>query len=136
MPCTRYKQGTHTAASASITVSEGFDLWIAACEADGLEYSTIKGRKEHKDLHVAPFIGADKLSALTAPGLYDFDDRLRKAGRSLAMRRKVMSTLKTMLTFCQRKGKVAQNVARAVKIKADDKRDEAPRAGRRGLPRP
>ena len=60
------KQGTHTPASASITVSEGFDLWIAACEANGLEYGTIKQRKEIKTLHVDPFIGADKLSALTA----------------------------------------------------------------------
>jgi integrase len=124
------KQGTHTPASASITVSDGFDLWITACEADGLEYSTIKQRKEHKRLHVDPFIGETKLAALTAPALYDFDDKLRQSGRSLAMRRKVMTNIKTMLTFCQGKGKVAQNVARAVKIKADDQRDRAPvRAG-------
>ena len=32
----------------------GSDLWIAACEADGLEYGTIKQRKEHKRLHVDP----------------------------------------------------------------------------------
>src|SRR5258706_592743 len=60
------KQGTHTPASVSITVSEGFDLWIADCEVNGLEFGTIKQRKEHKNLHVAPFIGSDKLSALTA----------------------------------------------------------------------
>ncbi len=75
-------------------------------------------------------IGSDKLSALTAPRVYEFDDKLRKAGRSLAMRRKVLTNLKTMLTFCQGKGKVAQNVARGVKIKSDDQRDVAPvRAG-------
>jgi integrase len=46
------------------------------------------------------------------------------------MRRKVLSSLKSMLTFCQGKGRVAQNVASAVKIKSDDKRDMAPiRAG-------
>ena len=124
------QQGTHTPAGASITVSEGFDLWIADCEANGLEYGTIKQRKEHKRLHIDPSIGGDKLSALTAPGIYEFDDKLRKAGRSLAMRRKVQTNLKTMLKFCQGKGKVAQNVAKAVTIKNDDKRDEAPvRAG-------
>lgn len=124
------KQGVHTPASTSIAVSEGFDMWITACEADGLEYGTIKQRKEHKTLHVDPFIGGTKLAALTAPGLYDLDDKLRKAGRSLSMRRKVMTNIKTMLTFCQGKGKVAQNVALAVKIKADDQRDVAPvRAG-------
>jgi len=124
------QQGTHTAASASITVSEGMELWIADCEANGLEYGTIKWRKEIKRLHVDPFIGADKLSALTAPSVYEFDDKLRKGGRSLAMRRKVLTNLKTMLTFWQGKGKVAQNVAKAVRIKSDDQRDVAPvRAG-------
>ena len=116
-------------ASASITVSEGFDLWIADCEADGLEYGTIKQRKEHKTLHVDPFIGGDKLSALTAPGVYEFDDKLRKAGRSLAMRRKVLTNLKTMLTFCQGKGKVAQNVARG---RQDQERRPARRGARPG----
>jgi integrase len=122
------KQGTHTPASISITVSEGMDLWIAG--SDALEYGTVKQRKEHKRLHIDPFIGAAKLAALTAPRVYELDDKLREAGRSLAMRRKVLSSLKSMLTFCQGKGRVAQNVASAVKIKSDDKRDTAPvRAG-------
>ncbi len=124
------KQGTHTPASTSITVSEGFDLWIAAGEADRLEYSTIKQRKEHKRLHIDPFIGGDKLASLTAPGVYEFIDNLRKAGRSLAMRRKVLTSLKMMLKYCQGRAKVAQNVALAVKIKSDDQRGVAPvRAG-------
>ena len=37
------------------------------------------------------------------------------------MRRKVITSLKTMLTFAQRRGLVAQNVAGAVRIKADDR---------------
>jgi integrase len=124
------KEGRHTPASTSITVSEGFDLWITDCEANELEHSTIKQRKEHKTLHIDPFIGADKLAALTAPRVSQFDDMLRKAGRSLAMRRKVLTNLKTAISFCQAKGRVAQNVALAVKIKADDGRDDAPlRAG-------
>jgi integrase len=122
------QQGTHTAASASITVSEGMDLWIAG--SDALEYGTVKQRREHKRLHIDPIIGTDKLSALTAPRVYELDDKLREAGRSLAMRRKVLTSLKTMLKFCQGKGRVAQNVALAVRIKSDDKRDVAPvRAG-------
>jgi integrase len=120
------KQGTHTAASASISVSEGMTLWIAASEADGLEYSTIKQRQEHKRLHIDPYIGAEKLAALTAPRVYELDTKLREAGRSLAMRRKVLTSLKMMLTHCQRTGRVAQNVALAVKIRSDDQRDVAP----------
>ena len=37
------------------------------------------------------------------------------------MRRKVITNLKTMLFFSQRKGLVAQNVATAIRIKADDR---------------
>ena len=40
------------------------------------------------------------------------------------MRRKVITNLKTMLTFAQGRGLVAQNVARGVRIKMDD-RDSA-----------
>jgi integrase len=124
------KQGTHTPASASITVAQGMDMWIADGEANGLEFSTIKQRKEHKTLHIEPFIGTDKLASLTAPRIYDLDTKLRDAGRSLAMRRKVLTSVKMMLKFCQGKGKVAQNVALAVKIKTDNQRDVAPiRAG-------
>jgi integrase len=53
--------------------------------------------------------------------VYDFDSRLRQGGHSLAMRRKVLTNLKTMLTFAQGRGLVAQNVARGVRIKADDR---------------
>ena len=124
------KQGTHTPASTSLTVAEALTLWIADGEANGLEYSSIKQRQEHKLLHIDPFIGADKLATLTAPRVYELDNKLREAGRSLAMRRKVLTSLKTMLKFCQGQGKVAQNVALAVEIKTDAKRDVAPlRAG-------
>src|SRR5262249_1850848 len=44
--------------------------------------------------------------------------------RSLAMRRKVLTNLKTMLAFAQGRGLVAQNVARGVRIK-DDSREAA-----------
>ena len=54
--------------------------------------------------------------------LHQFDADLRVAGRSLAMRRAVITNLKTVLTFCQGQGLVAQNVARGVKVKGDDRR--------------
>lgn len=124
------QQGTHTPASASITIAEGMAQWIEAGEADGLEFSTIKQRKEHKRLHIDPFIGATKLASLTAPKVYALDKQLREAGRSLAMRRKVLTSIKMMLKFCQGRGLVAQNVAIAVRIKSDNQRDVAPlRAG-------
>ena len=42
------------------------------------------------------------------------------------MRRKVMTNLKTAISFAQSRGPVAQNVARGVKIKADDRTEIGP----------
>jgi integrase len=115
------KQGIHTPASARITVAEAFERWIADCEANGLEYGTLLQRRQHLNLHVAPFIGREKLSTLTMPRVHQFDAELRDARRSLAMRRKVITNLKTALTFAQGQGLVAQNVARGMKVKGDSR---------------
>jgi integrase len=120
------KQGVHTPATASITVAEAAELWIAHGEAEGLEYSTIQGRRDHLNKHIAPFIGREKLSSLTVPRVYDFDARLRDNGRSVAMRRKVMTSLKSILSHAQRQGRVAQNVARGVSVKADRRNHTGP----------
>src|SRR5262249_36572292 len=82
---------------------------------------TIRQRRQHLKHHIAPFIGRHRLSDLTTPLVYDFDIKLRDGGRSMAMRLKVMTNLKTMLTFAQGRGLVAQNVARGVRIKADSR---------------
>jgi integrase len=116
------QQGTHTPASTSITLAEVFERWIEHCEAEGLEFGTIKQRRQHLNLHIRPFVGGRRLSELTMPAIHQFDAQLRKAGRSIAMRRKVLTNLKTALTFAQRQGLVAQNVARGIKLKAEDRR--------------
>ncbi|HUS95288.1 MAG TPA: tyrosine-type recombinase/integrase [Hyphomicrobiaceae bacterium] len=116
-------QGIHTAASASPTVAEAADLWLDNSLAEGLERSTIDQRRRHIDLHINPLIGSVKLADLSAPRVNAFVDQLRDAGRSLAMRRKVLSTLKTLVTFAQGRGLVAQNAARSVRIKTSA-RDE------------
>jgi integrase len=115
------KQGTHTPSSTNVTVAEAWERWLAHCESERLEHSTIKQRRGHLVHHVASFIGREKLSSLTTPRIYKFIDDLRDAGRSVAMRRKVLVNLRTALTFCQGQGLVAQNVARGIKIKSDDR---------------
>lgn len=120
------QQGIHTPASASPTVEEAGARWIANCEAEGLEFGTVKQRREHLRLHIIPFVGREKLSGLTMPRVYQFDAELRANGRSVSMRRKVLTNLKTLLTYAQSQGLVAQNVARGVKIKADDRNTPGP----------
>lgn len=119
------QQGIHTAASASKTVEEAWQLWMADCEANNLEFGTIRQRRQHLKHHVTPFINRVRLADLTTPLVYDFDAKLREAERSIAMRRKVLTNLKTMLTFAQGRGLVAQNVARGVRIRADNRQDES-----------
>jgi integrase len=111
--------GTHTRASASKTVTEAWLLWLDQGDADGLEFGTIRSRRQHLKVHVQPSIGHLRLSDLTTPLLYDFDKKLRDKGTSIAMRRKILTSLKTMLSFAQGRGLVAQNVARGVRIKSD-----------------
>jgi integrase len=107
--------GTHSPPTGSTTVAEAFQLWIENCVNEGLEYGTIRQRRQHLKHHVAPFVGAVTLAELTLPRVNRFVTQLRAAGRSTAMRRKVLTNLKTAISYAQGLGLVAQNVARAAK---------------------
>jgi integrase len=115
------RQGTHPPASVSGTVGKAFAEWIEHCKGEGLERSTIEQRLYHLNLHIVPFIGSVKLSELTAPRVHQFMTTLRESGRSLAMRRKVLTNLKTAIAHAQARGLVAQNVAAGIKIKASER---------------
>ena len=110
------RRGTHTPISIGDTVAAAFANWINHCRAEGLERSTIEQRQFHLNLHVAPFLGDVKLAALTTPRVHQFLTELRDGGRSLAMRRKVLTNLKTAIRFAQSQGLVAQNVAAGIRI--------------------
>ncbi|MDH3668005.1 MAG: site-specific integrase [Paracoccaceae bacterium] len=111
--------GTHVARSVSATVSEALEAWLAHCQKEGLEKSTVEQREQHARLHIRPQLGAVKLSDLTAPDVRAWLDRLRDGGTSLAMRRKALTTLKTGLDYAQNYGMAGQNVARSVKAPRD-----------------
>lgn len=117
-------QGVHTAASASVTVAAAGDLWLEHGQAEDLERSTLRQRGQHLTLHINPLLGKTKLSDLTAPRVHAFLDRLRDDGRSPAMRRKVLTSLKSLITHAQRRGLVAQNVAKAVSVKTSGRERE------------
>jgi integrase len=123
--------GTHSPLAGSATVAEVFQLWIENGVDEGLEYGTIRQRRQHLKHHVAPFVGAVTLAELTLPRVNHFVTQLRAAGRSLAMRRKVLTNLKTAISYAQSLGLVAQNVARAAKaVSGERERTRGPlRAG-------
>lgn len=116
------REGTHVADSVSVTVREAGKLWIAGARAAGLERTTIDQYVQHLEYHILPHLGGTKLSTLTVPSASAFRDALRdevlvpkgrrKATRSPAMIRKVMSSLGTLLADAQERGLVGRNVVR------------------------
>src|SRR6476660_6200021 len=71
------KAGIHVAPSKSVNVREAADSWVKAAEAHGLERSTIKQYREHVE-HIVPFIGAIKLSEISAQAVRKLEDKLRE----------------------------------------------------------
>ena len=94
-------------------------LWIKHSKDEGLERGTIEQRAQHLRLHIVPFIGHEKLATLTTPRVNAFLDQLRDAGRSVAMRRKILTSVRSALAFARGRGLVAQNVASGIKVKSD-----------------
>jgi integrase len=104
------RAGVHTADSKSVTVARAAELWLESCEAAGLERATITAYRQHAELHIAPVLGALRLSQLTVPLVRGFEDRLRRDGRSPVMVRKARRSLGALLADAQERGLVAQNV--------------------------
>jgi integrase len=116
------KAGVHTAPSKSITVAQAAEDWLAFAEGERLERATLVYYRQHV-AHILPLIGQHKLATLTTPGIHRFRDALlARLSRPLA--KKVLASLKAILKDAQRRGNVAQNVARDVRIGAS-KRDKA-----------
>jgi integrase len=108
------RKGVHT--TSKLTVKDAAADWLAWAAGEGNEPTTLEFYRHHVDKHIAPRIGHYKLASLTMPAIEQFRDRLLADGsRDLA--RKVLQSLKAVLKDAQRRGNVAQNVARDVTIK-------------------
>jgi integrase len=122
------KAGTHTPDSMSITVREAVQAWIDNARTNNRERSTIQQYELHRDGYLCPATGgfmvdgrplADlKLSRLTTPIVDEFRKHLL-THHSRAMARKVLKSLRDVLARAQIAGKIAVNVALAVKIEAE-----------------
>ena len=112
------RAGTHTHASKSITLAQAAADWIKAVELDGRERSTLAQYRQHAK-HITDRLGSSlKLTSLTTPRISIFRDELL-ATMSRAMARKVLTSLKSMLSDAKRRGNVAQNVAADVSVGVD-----------------
>jgi integrase len=125
-------EGTHTANSTSKTVAEAAKLWLKTCEANGLERTTINSYRNHVDLHIVPYLGKRKLSALSAPLVRQFADDLRDGTapgkgegekRSAVMVRRIIVSLGTLISDAQASGLVARNVVRDLRLRRNIGKD-------------
>jgi integrase len=99
---------------------EAATLWLARCERDQLEPTTIAAYRQHADLHINPRIGSLKLARLTVPAVNAFRDQLLDDGRSRDMTKRVLSSLTAIVGEAQARGLVATNNVRAIaKIKRE-----------------
>src|SRR6266581_9495911 len=126
------QRGVHTPENSSITVAEAAELWIGKGELENLERSTLRQYRNHADMHIKPLIGAEKLARLSTPAIEAFRDALLKKG-SRAMARKVLASLKSLLSEAQRRGLVAHNAAQPVNVDVK-KRDQRKLAVGRDIP--
>jgi integrase len=130
------RAGVHTADSRSVTVAEAGQLWREEATAAELERATLDQYRQHLELHIAPLIGATKLTQLTVPAVRAFEGQLAK-DRSPIMVRKIMRSLGAILADAQERGLVAQNVVRNLrrgrrsgdKARAETRRHGKLRAG-------
>jgi integrase len=111
------RSGIHTADSSSITLAEAAKLWLASGEAAGLERATLTTYRQHAELHIVPFLGLTKLSAVTVPLVRHLEDRLRAAGRSPAIVKHAIGALGSILADALERGLVAQNVVRNLRTR-------------------
>jgi integrase len=122
-------KGIHIAPSKSVTVAEAGELWIKACEGDELERSSIDAYRQHLRLHIKPYLGNYKLATLTVPVVRKFKDDLRTGKRSLAMVKRIIGSLGSLLGDALERGLVAQNIVRS--MKRERKRGKERQAERR-----
>jgi integrase len=122
-------QGLHTPATTSPTVAQAGALWLKRGRDKNLEEMTLKGYEEHVLLHINPFIGAKKLSELTAPVVSAFADRLREEGRSAEMIRRAVRSLGGIFKEARRRGLASHSPTNDLDLdfpERDDSRAVAP----------
>jgi integrase len=108
------RRGVHLPDSDSITVAQAGLYWLETGDVTGLERATLEDYHRHLALHIAPLLGAVKLSQLTMPMVRQFEDKLRRT-RSPAMVRKILVSLSAILADARERGLATQNVVHGLR---------------------
>lgn len=120
--------GTYRAEAAKVTVDEVAEDWLKHCEVrqqrgQRMEVATLRDYTGH----VRRFILADdgigkiKLNVLTGKVIRDFRDRLLARGVSVAMTRKIVTTLKLIAKHAVENEVLASNPVEGVEVLSDSR---------------
>lgn len=122
------RDGTHVAPNRDVTLKDAADIWIKAVKAGRgdrppAERSTVRQYEYHRDTYLVPMLGTVKLGQLNQARVMAFrDELLEKLSRPLA--KKVLASLKGILSEAQDRGLVPTNHAQKVKIGNATRDDE------------
>jgi integrase len=103
------RAGTLVMDDQTITVRAACETYLESASVKTLELSTWSQYEQHVRVHIIPRIGDVLLTQLTERRVYEFIDGLTTEV-SVAMARKVLATLKRVITSAQRRGQVGRNV--------------------------
>jgi integrase len=121
-------KGVHIPDRDSVTVAEAGKLWVADCEARGLDHFSVKRNRQHVEGHIAPRIGSTRLNAITVPAVNAFKARLLSEGVSQSLAKMVLVSLGSLIAYAQGEGLASTNavrdVARTKKAQADKRIEE------------
>src|SRR5210317_196456 len=99
------------------TVTDACNSWLKTCERNELERSTLKAYRSHVRIHIEPRIGDLLLAELSRSQVRDFMHGLMDDGVSRAQGRKIMVSLRSILSEAVEREWVEHNVGNDVKVK-------------------
>jgi len=109
--------------SSDATISDAAKLWLKRCKAYELERATLRSYKGHFTHHIEPKIGDLLLQNVTRADVEEFlDDMLDSSSKM--MTKKVLASLRSILTHAQSRGWIEHNYARDVKLPRGRRHEE------------
>ncbi len=102
---------------SSKSVADACDSWLKSCERNELERSTLKAYRSHAKIHIEPKIGGLLLKELSRSQIRDFMHDLMDDGVSRALVRKIMVSLRSILSEAVEREWIDHNVGVDVKVK-------------------
>ena len=99
------------------TLRDACESWLKTCERNELERATLKAYRSHVRVHIEPRIGRLLLSELSRAQVRDFMHGLMDDGVSRAQVRKIMVSLRSILSEAVEREWIGHNVVTDVKLK-------------------